>query len=401
MSNFIPEIVYVILFIIGNLTMAFWRRKQDDPDTIFFCCIWSLASLFVYLAVIEITKGTFFIVIPLLILGIFLLFYFHKKARLVNGFLFNLFLVTFGLYLVYNIFTTSSIIVGGLLAVVLVAFLLIIVFGIAALLIFLYWNALVVMKKEAHSLANLLTLLLALFLTVYLVYDYFIAQQLPQWLSGFLSCLPIIMSYFFLVFFNFLTISFLYQFNHPRYDQDYLIVLGAGLINGEKVTPLLARRIDTAIHFYRLQQKAKGKHAKLLMSGGQGPDEKISEAQAMKHYALSQGIPEEDILLEDRSTTTLENMRFSKKIMEEHSPNGYKAIFSSNNYHIFRAAIFANQAGVAADGIGANTAFYYLPNAFLREFVAIVMMHKRRHLLVVGGIVFLTTTLTLINLLAS
>ena len=401
MSNFIPEIIYAIVFIVGNLTVYFWRRKTDDPDIFFFCCIWSLASLFVYLAAIEIPKGSFFVVIPLLFLGLFLQSYFRTKARLLNGFLFNLFIIVFGGYLLYNIFTTTSIIVGGLLAVVLVAFLLIVFFGIAALLIFLYWNAIVVMKKESHSLANLLTLLLAIFLTVYLVYDHFIAQQLPLWLSGFLSCLPLIMGYFFLVFFNFLTISLLYQFNHPRYDQDYVMVLGAGLLNGEKVTPLLARRIDAAIHFYQAQQKAKGKRAKLLMSGGQGPDEKISEAQAMKNYALSQGIPESDILLEGQSTTTLENMRFSKKIMEEHSPNGYKAIFSSNNYHIFRAGIFANQAGLAADGIGAKTAFYYLPNAFLREFVAIVMMNKRRHLLVVGGIVGLTTAATLIRLLVN
>ncbi|KAF1291953.1 YdcF family protein [Candidatus Enterococcus leclercqii] len=398
MTTFIPEITFAVVFLLGNLAMIVWRRRQDDPDTFFFCCIWSLTALFIYLAIRELAIGSFFILIPLLFFGIFLLAYFKEKARLANGLLFNLFLIVFGGYLVYNLFSTGSLIVGGLLAVALVALLLVAAFGIMTLVVFLYWNAAVVIKKESHSLANLLTLLLALFLTVFLIYDYFIAQQLPNWLSSFLSCLPLIMMYFFIVFYNFLTVSVLYQFNHPRYDQDYIIVLGAGLLRGEKVSPLLARRIDKAIEFYRLQQKAKNKAAKLVMSGGQGADEKLSEAAAMAAYALEQGIPQEDIILEDHSTTTLENMRFSKKVMDERSPEGYKVIFSSNNYHIFRGGMFAHQAGLKADGIGAKTALYYLPNAFLREYIAILMMNKRRHLLVVGTILVLTTLFALLNL---
>ncbi len=390
MTTILPEIIFAVIFFLGNAAMVFWRRRQDDPDTFFFCCIWSLTALFIYLTINELRIGSFFVLIPLLFFGIFLWSYFREKARLINGLLFNLFLIVFGAYLVYNLFSTSSLIVGGLLAVALVALVLVAAFGIVTLVIFLYWNAAVVIKKESHSLANLLTLLLALFLTFFLIYDYFIAQQLPGWLTSFLSCLPLIMLYFFVVFYNFLTVSVLYQFNHPRYNQDYIIVLGAGLLGGERVSPLLARRIDKAIAFYRLQLKAKKKQAKLVMSGGQGPDEKISEAAAMAAYALEQGVPQEAILLEDRSTTTLENMGFSKKIMDQHSPEGYKAIFSSNNYHIFRGGMFARQAGLKADGIGAKTALYYLPNAFLREYIAILMMNKRRHLLVVATILVIT-----------
>lgn len=102
----------------------------------------------------------------------------------------------------------------------------------------------------------------------------------------------------------------------------------------------------------------------------------------MKNYALAQEIPEQDILIESNSTNTLENMRFSKEIMDQREPQPYKAIFTSNNYHIFRAGLYAREAQLKADGIGAKTARYYLPNAFLREFIAIVAMKKRRHLLV-------------------
>lgn len=383
MTNFIPAILFILLFFIGLILVLKWRKGQDDPDRFFFSMIWALISLSVYLLILEIMHGSCFILIPLGYLTFVLWMYFRDKTRLVNGFLFNSFVVVFGTYLVYNVSVTSDPIAFGLLIGSLALFLLFGFFGIFSLMIFLYWNAAVVLKKERRSLPNLLTLLLAIFLTVVLIYDLFIAQNLPTWVTSLFSGLPLIMLYFAVAFLNFLTVSVLYQFNHPRYRQDYIIALGAGLIDGERVTPLLARRIDTAISFYRRQLAKTKKEAKLLMSGGQGSDEKISEAQAMKNYALSQGVPEEDILLEDKSTNTLENMRFSKAIMEQRSPEGYQAIFTSNNYHIFRAGMYAREAGLKADGLGAKTAFYYLPNAFLREYIAILMLHKRRHLVVV------------------
>ncbi|MFR3733884.1 MAG: YdcF family protein [Enterococcus sp.] len=98
--------------------------------------------------------------------------------------------------------------------------------------------------------------------------------------------------YFFVVFWNFLSISLIYQLNKPKYNQDFVIVLGAGLIGGEKVTPLLAKRIDRAIQFYREQSEKTLSPPQLLMSGGQGPDEKVPESQAMREYALEQGSAE-------------------------------------------------------------------------------------------------------------
>ena len=163
-------------------------------------------------------------------------------------------------------------------------------------------------------------------------------------------------------------------------------MLGAGLLNGDTVSPLLAKRIDVAIKFYQHQLKVAGKHAKILMSGGQGADEKVPESVAMAAYAKDKGVPQADLLVEEHSTTTLENMQFSKEIMDDKQPIPYQVIFTSNNYHIFRAGIYAHEAGLKADGLGAKTALYYLPNAFLREYIAIVALHKKRHLIVCGFI---------------
>lgn len=139
---------------------------------------------------------------------------------------------------------------------------------------FSFWNGVTVLRRESHSLANLLTLILAIFLTLFLVFDFFLLKYLPQWINALFFCVPLILIYLFIVFYNFLTVSFLYQFNRPRYNQDFIVVLGAGLINGETVSPLLAKRINKAIAFYRAQSRATLNPPILLMSGGQGADEK-------------------------------------------------------------------------------------------------------------------------------
>ncbi len=79
-------------------------------------------------------------------------------------------------------------------------------------------------------------------------------------------------------------------------------MLGSGLINGEIVPPLLQARINKAIQFYKAQKSRNVKSTKkIVMSGGQGPDELLPESVAMKMYALTQGIPDDDILVEAHS----------------------------------------------------------------------------------------------------
>ncbi|HFF8383540.1 TPA: YdcF family protein, partial [Enterococcus faecium] len=337
-----------------------------------------------YFVVLEVFYHTFYFLIPLLFFSIFAFFYFKEKRRLINGVLFNTFLIVFGGYLGWLLIETQNIFIGGLLALIGIPILILLAIGIYILIIFLFWNGVVVMKKESRSLANLLTLLLGVALTIFLILDYTLVHWLPQWANALFAVIPFIFAYLLIVFFNFMTVSILYQFNRPRYNQDYIVVLGAGLIDGERVSPLLAKRINKAIAFYWAQSKATLNPPVLLMSGGKGTDEKVAEAIAMKQYALEKGIPERDILVETNSTTTLENMLFSKEIMDQQMNGPYRAIFTSNNYHIFRAGLYARQAKLNANGIGAKTALYYLPNAILREFIAILVLHKKRHLIICG-----------------
>lgn len=392
------DVSALILYLIGIALLNVWITKAGKEERLRKNLLGTGGFLILYFLVIEIQARTFFLAIPVGFYLLFHFFYFRDKARLRNGWLFNLFLVSVFAYLGILSLSSISLITIGILVVLGILAILVLAFGIYALIIFLLWNSYLVFKRESHSLANLLTLILALGVIIATVIRRFGPQLVPNWSLPLLMIPTLILFYLFVVFWNFLSISFIYQLNDPKPDQDYVIVLGAGLIQGERVSPLLAKRIDRAIAFYHKQSRKTLSPPQLLISGGQGPDEKIPEAVAMKNYALDQGIPDEEILIETHSTTTLENMRFSKDIMEREKPQGYRAIFASNNYHIFRAGMYAKQVGLKADGIGAKTANYYLPNAFLREFAALLVMNKRIHIIMSILITLASVALTLLQL---
>ena len=372
------------------------RFKQNKFSNF---ALWTGIFLVLYFCVIEIQKKTFCILIPLFFFLLFRYFYIKEKCRLRNGWLLNLALISFMGYVALVTLTASSLIGMGILGLLALLFLMTILFGIYAAVIFLIGNSFIVLRHESRKLPNLLTLILGLAIVALIILRTIGPRILPDWSVILLSIPTTIAFYFFVVFWNFLSISLIYQLNKPKYNQDFVIVLGAGLIGGKKVTPLLAKRIDRAIQFYREQSEKTLSPPQLLMSGGQGPDEKIPESQAMREYALEQGIPDEDIIMEAQSTNTLENMKFSKEIMEREKPSGYHAIFTSNNYHIFRAGMYAEDVGLKIDGIGSKTARYYLPNAFLREFIAVALMNKRLHLIVCGLITFGFVALAILNFL--
>lgn len=161
----------------------------------------------------------------------------------------------------------------------------------------------------------------------------------------------------------------------PEYDKDYIIILGCGIRKDGTLLPLLKGRVDKAIEFYNEQLQATGKKAVFVPSGGQGSDEIISEGEAMQRYLLEQGIPKEQIMPETKSTNTFENMKFSKELIAD---SDAKVAFSTTNYHVFRSGIFASQAGLNAEGMGSKTKWYFWPNAFIREFIGLILSQKQK-----------------------
>ena len=181
----------------------------------------------------------------------------------------------------------------------------------------------------------------------------------------------------------------------PDKDKDFIIILGCSLMKDGTPTPLLKGRVDRAIEFARRQKEETGKDLIFVTSGGQGPGEVISESLSMKNYLLSQGIPEDRIIMEDKSTNTFENMQFSKEKILALKPDA-KIAFSTTNYHVFRSGLYARRNKMKAQGIGARTKWYFWPNAAVREFVGLLTAHKLKQAVILGSMIAIYVGLTLL-----
>lgn len=163
-----------------------------------------------------------------------------------------------------------------------------------------------------------------------------------------------------------------------RRGADYIIVLGAGVI-GTRVTPLLAARIDKGIELLH-----DNPDAVLILSGGQGPGEDIAEGEAMARYAEQKGVDLGKIIVEGKSTSTEENLLFSRELMDRDRP---RVIVVTTAYHVFRALLLAKQQGLKCVGFGAKTKWYFTLNALIREFVGYLSLTWKQHA-VVAALIF-------------
>lgn len=336
-------------------------------------------------------------------LAIFLISLLIEPRRLLNGILFTIFGLTFLAWFAVLIFSQNNQALNYTFGSLAIATMFGIIFLVLFSWVFFLWNAYFVWKYESHTLPNLLTLFISLgMIFIWIIERIGLLNNLPQWVNLILSASIFIALYLAFVMYNFLINLLLYQFVPRHYRQDYLIVLGAGLIQGKKVSRLLGARIDRAIAFSNKQYDKGKKRPKIIMSGGQGPDEDVSEAFAMKEYAVSHGMPEEYILLEDNSRNTEQNMAFSKKVAtSDYGSEKFKAKFFTNNYHLLRAGLYAKAVHLKANGVGATTRLYFLPNAIIREFAGTFVMHKKRHFIVIGLIALFFIAQAIIILLGN
>ncbi len=145
-----------------------------------------------------------------------------------------------------------------------------------------------------------------------------------------------------------------------------VIVLGCR-VNGDQPSLALMRRIETAAD-YLLENPS----IRVIVAGGQGPDEWITEAEAMKRVLIQMGVSEDRILSEDRSTSTLENLEFSKALLAENGL-GNSVIIISEGYHMYRALSIAKRVGLNAEGLASPTVRWLLPTFWVREWFGITL----------------------------
>lgn len=157
--------------------------------------------------------------------------------------------------------------------------------------------------------------------------------------------------------------------DNVNYNEDAVIVLGAG-VRGDKVTLPLKLRLDKAIEYH-----FKNPEAMIVVTGGQGFQETVTEAYAMEKYLLENGVDKNKILKEEKATSTSENMQFSKRILDNHYKDDYSVVVITNNFHIFRGVTLAERTGfqrVAHMHVGLQ--WYNLMPCFLRESLAVIKL---------------------------
>ena len=144
------------------------------------------------------------------------------------------------------------------------------------------------------------------------------------------------------------------------------IVLGC-IVNGDKPGIFLKGRINAAYKYLN-----ENPNAIAILSGGQGNGENISEAQCMFNTLTEMGIDESRLLIEDKSTSTSENLKFSKALLEENGIETKKVTIITNDFHEYRASEFAKNNGLKALRYPSKTPWNgYMPFA-TREIFAII-----------------------------
>lgn len=148
---------------------------------------------------------------------------------------------------------------------------------------------------------------------------------------------------------------------------DYLFILGARLY-GDTPSPALLERLKVGVEYLK-----KHSDVKVVLAGGKGRDEKVSEADAMKDYLIKNGIEEERILLEDKSVNTFQNIRFGlEKIREIDDREDLKVLIATNRFHILRSKLIAKRAGLEVYGLPAKVPPTTIVPSYIREYFALI-----------------------------
>jgi len=149
------------------------------------------------------------------------------------------------------------------------------------------------------------------------------------------------------------------------FTEDVVFVLGAGLRNDE-ILPTLEARLDQALLYFE-----SNPNAMFIVCGGYGEDQTVSEARAMADFLIAGGIPVEQIILEDLSTSTYENFVFALELLDGYFPDGFSSVVVTNSFHMYRSEYLARHLGLEATRFGARTPILTWHNNFMREFMAV------------------------------
>lgn len=148
-------------------------------------------------------------------------------------------------------------------------------------------------------------------------------------------------------------------------DRD-IIILGCK-IRDDKPSLMLIERLDAGLRYFEAHPGSL-----VIVSGGQGEDEIAAEADVMHDWLVANGISEDRIIKEDRSTDTEENLAFSRKLLQEINAEDDPVLIVTNEFHEYRALKKAAKLGIKAEALPAKTAWWLFPTYYVREMYGIL-----------------------------
>ena len=294
--------------------------------------------------------------------------------------LFNAYLLTFTLMMMGIVLAGLTIVslerfIGYTPAIILF---LAIPISVFASTVYLLFNGRKMVQLEGLRLANLLSLLYGLAIVGVGLLHFFAPRS---FLANLISFADLLLFYGTFLYLSYIIYAFFLNIFPIKKEPQTIIILGSGLF-GDKVPPLLAQRLDKGLAIY---EKFNRKPV-IIVSGGQGDDELISEAEAMAGYLMEKGVPADSILLENKSRTTFENLTFSKQLMLAHGLEQDRVVLVTNSFHALRAGIYMKQVGLKGRSIGSRTAFYFLPSAWIRETAGLIRIYWKWHAFIIGSL---------------
>lgn len=169
----------------------------------------------------------------------------------------------------------------------------------------------------------------------------------------------------FIAFAVFCSVKMLGAMSVENNEPSAVLVLGCQ-VRGQRPSKMLKRRLDAAIDYINGHEDIP-----VIVSGGKGYDEEISEALCMRNYLVENGISDEKIIMEDKSTTTDENLEFSMAILDE-MKLPHSIILITDGYHQYRAQLIAEKHGAEKIGsASADTELRFIPTYWVREWFGI------------------------------
>lgn len=249
-----------------------------------------------------------------------------------------------------------------------------IIFGILSLICLVYWVVMVSYASFGTSFAVAWLAVGILFgiIAVLGFLDYRKIIKMATWIKRSIAIFISVCAIAFAIVEGMIVAE---MFKKPQANLEYVIVLGAQ-VRGTTITKSLRKRLDAAIEYLEDNPDTVA-----IVSGGKGDGEDLSEAECMYDYMVENGIASDRIIMEDKSTSTDENIRFSMAIIEELCGEDLQDDYYgdetdvgiiTNNFHVYRTVKVCEKKGYEVSGIAADSDNILFANYMVREFFALV-----------------------------